>query len=491
MATFKVCVKPERKRKDGFNQVFIRVTHNRKVAYISTDKIVNDRGLCKSEVTDPFVLQSCMAKIVQWVDKLNRVDSAQWTIREVVEYIKSNENDLSFSEYARKHYERMVNSGHERNARNYMWAIQHLEKYAGTEDVKFSQLTSSFINSWIISLQSTRRAKEMYPVCIRQIFKAAMIECNDEERGVIPIKFNPWMRVKIPKADTPEQLAISPEECRNFFTAAIPYSKYKEPLAELGHDVALMIFCLAGINTIDLYNLKREDYYDGIIHYHRAKTQNSRSDRAYMEMRVHPILHDVFAKYRASESETDGYLFNFHKRHSTSDSFSANVNIGIRQICESMGMDRDKCYCCYTFRHTWGTIAQNDCGASLSEVGFGLNHSSHRVTRGYVKIDYTPAWELNDKVIELVFFTQEKGGRQHEQEETFARFSSKNLMRGEAFYKGELLGMIEDIGFSNIDQMVNLLSQNIDPTLSGQKILYRITNVDRGTFRILCKILSL
>lgn len=39
-------------------------------------------------------------------------------------------------------------------------------------------------------------------------------------------------------------------------------------------------------------------------------------------------------------------------------------------------------YCLYTFRHTWGTVAQNDCGASISEVAFGMNHSAgDKVTR--------------------------------------------------------------------------------------------------------------
>lgn len=40
----------------------------------------------------------------------------------------------------------------------------------------------------------------------------------------------------------------------------------------------------------------------------------------------------------------------------------------------------------YTFRHTWATIAQNDCGANMYEVAFGMNHShGFNITRGYVK----------------------------------------------------------------------------------------------------------
>ena len=52
------------------------------------------------------------------------------------------------------------------------------------------------------------------------------------------------------------------------------------------------------------------------------------------------------------------------------------------------------------------TVAQNDCAANIAEVGFGMNHSgSHTVTRGYIMLDFSPAWELNAKVIDFIFFS--------------------------------------------------------------------------------------
>ena len=105
----------------------------------------------------------------------------------------------------------------------------------------------------------------------------------------------------------------------------------------------------------------------------------------------------------------DPYLFNFHNRFSTSDSLNANANTGIKQMCKSMGMKKENYYCVYTFRHTWGTVAQNDCGATIAEVGFAMNHShGHTVTRGYLKIDFTPAWELNAKVIDFILFSKKR-----------------------------------------------------------------------------------
>ena len=38
-----------------------------------------------------------------------------------------------------------------------------------------------------------------------------------------------------------------------------------DPLPELGRDVAKMVLCLAGMNTVDIYELRKEDYRNGCI----------------------------------------------------------------------------------------------------------------------------------------------------------------------------------------------------------------------------------
>ena len=58
-----------------------------------------------------------------------------------------------------------------------------------------------------------------------------------------------------------------------------------DPLPELGRDVAKMVLCLAGMNTVDIYELRKEDYRNGCICYKRAKTKKFRADDAYFEIR--------------------------------------------------------------------------------------------------------------------------------------------------------------------------------------------------------------
>ena len=107
----------------------------------------------------------------------------------------------------------------------------------------------------VFILSLTNRAKEMYPTCLRQIFKRALIELNDEERGIMRIKYNPWLKVSIPKSDSTVQRAISAEACREFFNRPLPETKMISSLPELGRDVALLSLCLGGINTVDIFEL--------------------------------------------------------------------------------------------------------------------------------------------------------------------------------------------------------------------------------------------
>ncbi len=479
-----ICV--QKQRRDGFWPVYIRVTHNRKIAYIKTSKMVNAKGLnSKNEVRDPYVVRALSGTIEEWYDRLNRKDTDAWTVHQVKEFLHHEKEDVCFSDYCRRHISRLVENGQERTSRNYRMALQSMELYAGTNRIMFTHLTVAFLNAWIKSLERTHRAKEQYPVCMRQVFKAAMMELNDEEAGIIRIHLNPWMKVGIPRADRAEKRAITPEACRAFFSAPIPESVMLHPLAELGRDVAKMVLCLGGINTVDLYQMRKDDYHGGIIHYQRSKTRKFRADGAYMEMRVPPIVEPLFKKYAAPPD--DELLFCFHRRHTTLDSFNANVNAGIRKVCEAMGIPEGERYCVYTFRHTWGTVAQNDCGASIAEVAFGMNHSGgHTVTRGYIKLNFEPAWILNEKVIDYIFFSEGTSHRAVESDSgPFSRFSPSQMIKGSVYFRGRVLGQVQDIGFSNVDEVVGRLVPFIPDYVPARAICqFRIENLDKHQVKV-------
>ena len=476
MATLKATVKS--KRKDGMYVVYIRFAHNRKVSYLRTSWLVNDKGVSrnKKDIIDPNVIQQTSKLIDQYYNTLNRIDTQNWTVKEIMDYIQKGKDGISFSMYARKHIEKMKARGQERTSRDYKWALYSLEKFAGGNEVMFSQLTFSFLSRWIESLSQTARSKHKYPINIRQIHKAAMLEYNDEERGIQLIT-NPWHKITIPKEDTPNKRAITPNMLRKFFAIVPDFSRFTHPLQELGQDVALISFCMCGINSVDLFYAEKSQYHDGIFHYNRRKTRKSRSDNAYFEIRVPQFIVLTFEKYLSRDMDSP-WLFDFQERLSTPDSFNANINAGISQICKKVSPDFHASL--YSFRHSWATIAQNGCGASLADIDFALNHSTFKLARVYTKIDYSPAWKLNEKVIDYVFFSNEDIEKSEDANTSFERMSKYNLIRGEAFICGNRVCVIEDSGFTNVEQVIMKLLVSLPNDISRpSKVQIKITNLDK------------
>ena len=487
MATLKATVKS--KRKDGMYVVYIRFAHNRKVSYLRTSWMVNDKGLSrnKKDILDPYVIQQTSKLIDQYYNTLNRIDTQHWTVKEIVDYIQKGKDGISFSMYARKHIEKMKARGQERTSRDYKWALYSLEKYAGNNEVMFSQLTYLFLSRWIDSLSQTARSKNKYPINIRQIHKAAMLEYNDEERGIQLIT-NPWPKITIPKEDTPNKRAISPNLLRKFFAVVPDFRRFTHPLQELGQDVALISFCMCGINSIDLFFAKKSQYHNGIFHYNRRKTSKSRSDNAYFEIRVPQFIKPTFEKYLSKNIESP-WLFDFQDRLSTSDSFNANVNAGISQICKKVSPDFHASL--YSFRHSWATIAQSGCGASLGDVDFALNHSTYKMARIYTKIDYSPAWDLNEKVIDYIFFSNKEPDNNEDSTKSFERMSKYNIIRGEVFISGDCVSIIEDSGFTNVEQVITqLLSAFPEDVERPINVQIKISNLDKKQTQLYQRILQ-
>lgn len=479
MVSFKVCVR--KCRNDGLWPVYLRLVHNRKVGYLKTGLLVNsvDRN---GEIRDSYVLRRCMEMIEDYAVRLNRVDTRLWDIQQIKLYLMAENPCHTFSKFADSFIANMEQSGSINNAKVYRAAMKSLKEYLHADEIKYDMLTRESINSWIGFLGTTKRARTLYPTCVRLIFREAVLTSQDPNSDLAPITYNPWGRISIPVSEVPRKRAVSAELCRSFLTFQIPAGCKGAKKAQFGQDIAKLSFCLAAINTVDLYKLSKNNFKDGMICYCRSKTSSRRKDGAYIEMRVMPVAEELIKKYRSSEGDA---LLSFSERFSNAQSFVAYVDSGIKKLCEIMGMKKDEYLTFYTFRHTWATIARNKCGASLSEVGFAMNHlQSDGVTRGYIKPDFTPAWELNERVVDFILFSDaasKRMVREDRQEEGLFRLSPKMLIRAAAFFKGRCLTNFEDIGYSNIDEVTKALAAQFpDDIPDGSMVQFKIVNCDNG-----------
>lgn len=140
MATLKAVVR--NLKADGLYQVYIRIVHRSRMGYIKTNKYIHQKQVSESgELIDPVVSEYCARAILKYNDLLNRKDITALSVAEVIEYLTKDDSLENFSEYAKLHISRMEKRGQMRNAKNYKLAVAHLERFLGTNQVTFAQLS--------------------------------------------------------------------------------------------------------------------------------------------------------------------------------------------------------------------------------------------------------------------------------------------------------------------------------------------------------------
>ncbi len=144
--------------------VYIRVVQNRQSSFIRTSWMVNDKGVKGKDVTDPYVIQQTSNLISRYYSALNQINTSNWTASEVVAYLTTSAEDMSFSDYARKHIEKLIKRGQERTSRNYKWALNHMERFAHTDNIMLSRLKSLI---WIETRDKTTFNRQNFPfICL-------------------------------------------------------------------------------------------------------------------------------------------------------------------------------------------------------------------------------------------------------------------------------------------------------------------------------------
>lgn len=227
----------------------------------------------------------------------------------------------------------------------------------------------------------------------------AQLEFNDESNILISPYL--WQKFRVPRQAMKGGRAIDVSYIR-LFAGLHPLTTR----ARMARDVFLLSFMLMGMNSVDMFgtDLKLKD---GRICYHRAKTSDRRQDGAYIEVAIPLVASKIISRYYDRSR-----VFNFHRKYSTSADFNRAINIGLHVILPDLNKmaasgglaPLDKLQF-YQARHSWASIARNDCRIDKSTVGEGLNHVERdtRITDIYIKKDFNLINEANDRIQHFVW----------------------------------------------------------------------------------------
>jgi len=396
MTTFKTVILKHHFRDDGTARVKIRVTHNRMSAYIDTGLVVTRSDLTKSYElkTGSFVdYTNTLIKIYR--QRINQDPDAvsEMTIHELVEYVQQREQGIEFIAFAKQEIERIKAEGRKGTAMNYNTAINVLKKYSGSK-LFVKDITVSFLRgfeAFVRGKENKTRAVSLYMSQIRAMLNELRRRYNNEDTGHIRVPYNPFATYRIPKEKPARKRALTADQVRSIMRLRDKPGAIRYNLAK---DCFMLSFYLIGINSTDLYNCP--PVKDGRVTYKRMKTRSRRQDEALISIAVPDEAKFFVKKYAAKDR-----AFKFSKMYSDEHTFNAALNKGLKQVGAAVEIE-DLEY--YAARHSWASIAVNDCGLDKYLVHESLNHvdESMRITDYYIKKDWSRIDMANRAVIDYI-----------------------------------------------------------------------------------------
>ena len=414
--TFKIYLRP---KANSNYTVFIQAIHNRKVKYIKNGFSLNSSQVNKNgEIKSREINQSLKKQIQVYEQKIAKLGTRvnYMTCEEVLEFIQREDkievqaDRIDFYEFSYEYVEQLKNEG-KRRGFDILIVLRSLQDYH-PEKLPFSKINKEFILGYIDFLSTVRTLKRKDQFgrdtiqvskrmseatindrlrIIRALINKAMYKYNTEEDEYIKNRVFKFIKIQSPKPK--QKRAIPVDVIRQIFN----YHSETDKRGQLARDLFIASFFLCGMNAIDFYNMEKNSYYDQKLCYQRSKTKDKRFDNAEIMVWIPDLVVPILLKYLDNKSK---YLFVFRSEYSHPQTFSSILNSGLKRIAKAIGYEENLTF--YAARHSFATIARNDCRIEKSTVAECLNHSQNTITDFYLVKDYTRIWDAQKIVYDYV-----------------------------------------------------------------------------------------
>lgn len=427
MATVSWVVFKHHKKSDNTYNPKIRISHNRTSSYISTsiytELVRFKKNSASGTITSEKIkeeLDGLVREYRQIINENQDVVNECETSKDIVAMIerRKQRKEIDFIEFARMFIEKTPNEGTKTVKTTGINSLCHfLNHKNANEKLLIKDLTSRFLReyeAWLrqeryITVRQNKTAKQAYKTIkkpalndtgvhsymgiIQSVFNAALLHFNDYEKGDIIITNDPFKVYTIPAVLEAKKRAVDVDIIRKIYKYS-PVNRRKRTTM-FTRDIYILSFLLAGMNAVDMLNCRM---VNGRIEYERQKTKDRRKDNAFISVYVHPLALPIIAKYSDPSGQ---HLFDFYKRYSNVRNLTKGIHRGMRSLCEEIGIDYIQFY---SARHSFATIARNECNISKDDISLCLNHSSGKtVTDTYIKQDFSRIDKVINKVVDYVF----------------------------------------------------------------------------------------
>lgn len=220
---------------------------------------------------------------------------------------------------------------------------------------------------------------------IRAVLNSAI---EDELTSIYPFR-----KFKIKKEETLDK-SYSAKELRQLFN----YECYPGGQQE-SVDIFKLMFCLIGINCVDLYNAGKPER--GRINYTRKKTHKPYS------VKIEPEAAEIITKYAGQDTllcikdNCSNYKTYFNRMIKTLKKVGQKRISGKKNCGDALLPD----ICTGSARTSWATIAQEELDIPRDIIAAALGHHTIDVTTTYLRTDWRKKVDMaNRKVLDWVFY---------------------------------------------------------------------------------------
>lgn len=435
MATFSIEVRSNYERKDGKYPVYIRITHNRQLGRIATGIYVTRQQLKRDLATikDSSVvreLHNTIADYEKILVKLVGANMQRYSAKELAHKIEKyitapTINTIDFGQFCQEYIQALKDNGHQGVAYKREAAYRNFASYYGSDNIPIKEVNVRNLQGFISYLSRPHQVKvksgsgdvydkinepckkqtiKDYMSALHTIFSACCEKYNDNDEEETIITHNPFTnkKVQLDVKEQPKKRDMTIGDLVKILTLKdLPTKRM-----ELARDVLAISFYLLAMNTADIYSDDAKIDIRRVV-YHRQKTASRRKDEALFSVKIEPEVLPLLRKYRDKKKKR---LFKFYTLYSNAANFNRAVNAG----CEALAKHLELPFklTSYYIRHTWATLASEECGCSDEEVALALNHVSAegdirsgnrlRVTRGYIHRKFKKNDVNHRKVLDLV-----------------------------------------------------------------------------------------
>ena len=406
MPTFKAIIRKDDRKQDGTWNVKIRVTQNRESVFISTPFYVDQSQLTRGyKIKDTAIISQTEKKIAEYRDMIVEIGFGveDMNVRQIVNALEKKQDNIDFMQYMFSYADNLQKTKRTNTASIYKTAAMSLYKFNGERPLYSQQINAQFFHKYFLSIQSLKsNTIRAYMICIRTMYKAAQLQYNDDDSGVINFKHGVFKLVTLPQQNDSERETLTVEQMQALID--IPYTG--KWFYDFTKDMFILSFMCFGINAKDLFFMTKDQYQDGMLIYRRQKVVNKLGKEAEMKIKLSEPAKIILDKY----SGDDKYLIDFgqHKRtiHVCRYIHGAFQNAGIEKegdYLSKVGHKKGE-YVFYTNRHTMASLARNECGIDYMTVHQMLNHATpnaFKTTDVYIQKNFSPLWEANEKLLDL------------------------------------------------------------------------------------------